>query len=80
MMKFEPTVSATSALGGAISIAPAPVTHSVRDAARLLNMSVSTMYELIAEGTIRTYTVGRRRYISHEALRRFVAEREAASR
>ncbi|WP_043758366.1 MerR family transcriptional regulator [Imhoffiella purpurea] len=37
-------------------------------------------YELIEEGELETYTVGSRRYVTHAALERFIANRIAAER
>lgn len=38
----------------------------------------TTIYDLIAEEKLRTYKVGRRRYVSAAAARDFIAQMEAA--
>lgn len=47
----------------------------VTDAARALGLGRSKIYELIAEGQLETITIGRRRLIRTESIRR-VARRE----
>lgn len=52
--------------------------YSMAEAFEALRMSRATGYELVNSGRLRTYTVGRRRYISGEALIEFVRGREQA--
>jgi excisionase family DNA binding protein len=52
---------------------------SVLDAANAIGVSRSTLYELIAARTIRTFKVGRRTLVADSELRRFVAERMEAA-
>jgi excisionase family DNA binding protein len=49
------------------------------EAARVMGMSRDTLERAIQRGAIKSWTVGRRRFVSAEELRRFMAEREAAS-
>ncbi|MDQ6688814.1 MAG: helix-turn-helix domain-containing protein [Actinomycetota bacterium] len=47
--------------------------HQIPEAAQLLGgMSRSTLYERIASGEIRSVKVGRRTYIAHDELARYV--------
>lgn len=52
----------------------------VKPACQWLGVSDDTLARMIARGEIRSYTVGRARFISMTELRRFVAEREAEAR
>lgn len=52
---------------------------SVDEAAEVLAISRTRVYEMIATREIPSLAMGRSRRISVEALRRFVAEREASS-
>lgn len=56
-----------------------PLSHPIEAAIARLGTSRGTLYKLIAAGEIRTYSVGKRRYVTEAALRDFVARREAAS-
>jgi excisionase family DNA binding protein len=47
------------------------------EAAAWLGLSRDTLERLIAKGEIRSYKVGAARFLSTEALREFVASREA---
>ena len=53
--------------------------HSVMEAAKALNLSRQTIYDLIAKDELRTFTVGRRRLISDQAITDFIEAREAES-
>ena len=46
---------------------------SVKQAAYKLGISRSTIYELIASKTLKTVTIGRRRFVAAEAIEAFVA-------
>jgi excisionase family DNA binding protein len=46
---------------------------TVREAANVLGMGRSTLYELIASGAVETVVIGRSRRVPHEALVSFVA-------
>ncbi len=46
---------------------------SVRLACRILGLSRSSLYELMASGEIRSVTVGRRRFVPREAIDDFIA-------
>lgn len=49
-----------------------PIATSPREAARLLGVSVPTMYELLMSGRVRSIKVGNRRLVSVASLREFV--------
>jgi excisionase family DNA binding protein len=46
--------------------------YSVAEAAKLLNIGSSLLYELIAKGDIKTLTIGKSQKISKAALRAFI--------
>jgi excisionase family DNA binding protein len=52
---------------------------SVPNAATVIGVSRSTLYELLATKHIRAFKVGRRTLIADSELRRFVAERMGAA-
>lgn len=54
--------------------------YSVAEAAAVLRISRPTLYRLISRGDLATFTLGRRRLVSHQALADLVAEREAVTR
>ena len=49
---------------------------SITDAAKALNVSRPTIYKEIQAGRLHTFTIGRRRLVSPEALREYVKARE----
>lgn len=60
---------------------PHRAAHSIRAARQLLGgIAQPTIYRLIASGKLRTFRVGRRRFVSDDAIRDYIAaaEREAA--
>ncbi|RIK16416.1 MAG: ethanolamine utilization protein EutA [Acidobacteria bacterium] len=48
--------------------------HPIPDAATVLGIGRSTLYELIAAGKIRTVKIGRRTLIAQDELERYVRE------
>jgi excisionase family DNA binding protein len=46
--------------------------HSVEDTAKRLGIGRAKTFELIADGSLRSVKVGRRRLVSEAALRRFI--------
>lgn len=58
-------------------MAPQPLLHSPADAARLLGVGRSTVYELLAEGTLPSVKIGRARRITRTAIDDFVASLKA---
>lgn len=54
-----------------------PTTYTIPEAIEALRTSRNTLYEEIAAGKLRTYTIGRRRYVSAEAIREYIRAREA---
>jgi hypothetical protein len=53
-----------------------PIILSVRvsDAMRLTGIGKTKMFELIADGTLKTTLIGRRRLILYESLRKLILE------
>jgi excisionase family DNA binding protein len=58
------------------ALAPA---YPVRDAFKLLRVSEPTGYKLIRSGELASYTIGVRRYVTGEAIARFLAARQPAA-
>ena len=50
--------------------------HTPEEAARVLRLSRTTIYELLKSGQLRSYKVGRSRRIPATALAEFVASRD----
>lgn len=48
--------------------------HPIPDAAEVLGIGRSKLYELIAEGKIRTVKIGRRTLVAQDELERYVRE------
>ena len=48
---------------------------SVDEAAQLLGVGRSTLWQLVTSGEIPSFTIGKRRLIPLDALRRWIAER-----
>lgn len=55
------------------------VARSVESAAKAIGVGRTTFYELIANGSIRTFKVGVRTLVPETELHRFVAERMATA-
>jgi excisionase family DNA binding protein len=53
----------------------AALAHSIADAAALIGVGRTTAYALIADGELRTITVGRRRLVPQCELESFIARR-----
>lgn len=47
---------------------------------RIGGISNAKFYELVSSGVLRTFTIGRRRLISQEAIHDFIRKREAEER
>lgn len=58
---------------------PEPFAYTIEQAMTLLNCDRRRIYTMIADGTLRTYKHGRRRWASAEALRDVVRKLERAS-
>jgi len=54
-------------------------TYTIPEAIERLRVSRNTLYDEIAAGRLRTYRIGRRRYVSAEALQDYIRGREAES-
>lgn len=50
--------------------------YGIAEAARMLRMSRSTLYERIRAGEMRAQRDGRRRYITAGELRRYISEKD----
>jgi len=50
-----------------------PLLYRPEEAAEVLSLSRTTVYELMSSGTIASVKIGRSRRISHEALEQYVA-------
>lgn len=59
-----------------ISGAVSPVALTMDQAAAALNVSVPTVYRLINDGLLQTFTIGRKRYASLHAVRECVQKLE----
>lgn len=58
---------------GSNNSALTPMLYSVGDAARVLSLGRSKVYELIGRGELRTVKVGRRRLVPADALGEYVS-------
>lgn len=58
---------------------PARLLHPIGEACEMVGIGRSTIYELIATGTIETVKIGRRTFIAHAELERFVDQLQAES-
>jgi excisionase family DNA binding protein len=47
---------------------PATIAYSIPEAMTALRISRATIYELINDGMLRTYRIGRRRFCTHDAI------------
>ena len=52
--------------------APAPLAVDVKEAARLTSFGKTKIYEMLADGTLPSRTIGRRRVIPYAALKALV--------
>jgi len=59
----------------ALRVQPEPLLLTVEEAAELLLIGRSLMYELIRDGSIATIHIGRLRRVPREALTAYIAER-----
>lgn len=50
--------------------------YTVPEACKYLRLGVTTVYELIATGQLRTFKIGRARRVTRDALDEFIANRE----
>ena len=55
-------------------MAAEPVLVTVRDAAAMLSISRSRIYELLADGGLASHSIGRARRISMKSIRHLLAE------
>ena len=51
---------------------PAPLAHSVIDAGARLGVGRTTIFQLIAEGQLRTFKIGARTLVPEDELRRLI--------
>jgi excisionase family DNA binding protein len=82
-MKPE-TLSALAAGGGYMPAVEddysAPLAVRPRGAARMLGLGLSKLYELLRDGELAAYTVGRSRFIPVASVREYMTRRLAAAR
>ena len=53
--------------------------NTIKETSDILRMSHQTTYNEINAGRLETFKVGRRRYVSEEALTKYIKSREAES-
>ena len=53
-----------------------PLTYSIEEAMKELNISRQIIYNEVNSGRLKTYTIGRRRFISRDAIAAFIRDRE----
>lgn len=53
--------------------------HPIPDAAQVLGISRTTIYELISAGALKPVKIGRRTFIAQEELERYVASLKEAT-
>jgi len=58
----------------------APRLLSIKHACRLLGLSRTSLYALLASGKLRSVTVGRRRFVPSDAIEEFIAALPTAYR
>ena len=58
---------------------PIDPANSITDALSVLKVSRKTLYDEINAGRLRTYKVGRRRFVSADALTEWISTREIES-
>ena len=51
--------------------------NTIKETSDILRQSHQTTYNEINSGRLKTYKVGRRRFVSAEALRKYIKDREA---
>lgn len=56
-----------------------PLVYDIKEALEVLPVSRATLYQLMKAGEIRRIKIGRRTFIKHEELERFVAQMERAN-
>ncbi len=56
-----------------------PISHTIPQVMDELNLSRATVYVEINSNRLRTYKIGRRRMVSHDALLEYIHAREAES-
>lgn len=59
------------------ALEPGKLAYRVERAADAIGAPRTAVYQAISEGSLRSYKIGRGRYVSAEALREFIASREA---
>ena len=51
--------------------------NSIRDTSKILKVSIQTIYNEISSGRLKTYKIGRRRFVSADAIHKYIKDREA---
>lgn len=57
-----------------------PITVTVNDACRIMGCGRNLIYDMLADGRLESIAIGRRRLITTESIRRFVATALEAER
>ena len=55
------------------------LTLTLKEVCQLLNISRPTLYKYLNNKTLCSFTIGTRRFVTPEALRKFIADREDAA-
>jgi excisionase family DNA binding protein len=71
-MPTFPRPTATPSLGEVLSV-------SIEGASKLTGFSKPIIYRLLAEKKLRSFKIGKRRFIDARSLREYVAEQQAAA-
>lgn len=58
------------------SAPPPPLSHTIEETMAELNSSRATVYKEIRDGRLLSFKIGRRRFVSHEALVGYIRARE----
>jgi excisionase family DNA binding protein len=59
-----------------MAVSEKTVSHSIPEACSALGISRQTLYDLINAGELRSYNVGRRRFVSHQAILDLIKRKE----
>lgn len=78
MGKYEPSMQLMAEVMKHMSGSSVPkLAYSMKEAGEALGVGHQKIYDIVNDGTLRTYKVGRRRFCSHDAIVEFIRAREA---
>jgi len=78
---MDPAIVAAEVARALAASPPLPrAAYSVTEAAAVLGIGRSLAYDLVARGRLRTFTIGRRRLVSHATIMELVADLDGADR